>query len=250
VNWTHVIFGVALILISVGLLFVFALPPRSRPRVVLRPNQAFQHLRRAIGLSVENGTRMHVSIGTASIISPNNPSALIGLSTLERVSMISSVSDRPTVATSGDGTLAILSQDTTRAAYRRANCPEQFDPTQARLTGPTPFSYIAGTLPVIADERVSTNILVGNFGPEAALLADASERSGGFLMGASDSVPAQAALYATASEPLIGEELFAIPAYLKAGPTHEAGLRAQDVLRWIIAAGLVIGSLLALVGIL
>ncbi len=193
-NWTELIIGSLFILLALILMFVFALPPRaSRPKVVLRPIEAFQQLRRAIGLTVENGTRLHVSIGEASIVSPNNASALIGLSTLERVSFLSSVSDRPAVATSGDGSLALLSQDTVRAAYRMANCPEQYDPIQARLTGPTPFSYIAGTLPVISDERVSTNILVGNFGPEVALLTEASDRQTSFLLGASDSIPAQAA---------------------------------------------------------
>ena len=249
-NWTQSILGLLLILLSAGLMFVFALPRRSRPRVVLRPIQAFQRLRRAIGLTVENGTRLHVSIGEASIVSPNNASALVGLSTLERVSILSSVSDRPPIATSGDGSLAVLSQDTMRAAYRIANCPDQYDPAQARLSGPTPFSYIAGTLPVITNERVSTHILLGNYGPEIALLAEAADHENSFMLAGSDSLSAQAALYATAAEPLIGEELFAVPAYLQAGPTHAAGLRAQDVLRWLVIAGLIVGSFLALAGIL
>jgi hypothetical protein len=97
--------------------------------------------------------------------------------------MLSSVSDRPPVATSGDGTLALLSQDTLRAAYRIANIPEQYDPVQSRLTGPTSFSYVAGTLPGIHDERVSANILVGNFGPEIGLMLDAADREGRFYPG-------------------------------------------------------------------
>jgi hypothetical protein len=250
VNWTQSILGLLFILLSAGLLFTFSLPKgRTRSRVVLRPNQAFQRLQRAIGLAVENGTRLHVSIGQASIVSPNNASALTGLSTLERVGSLSSVSDRPPVVTSGDGTLAILSQDTLRSAYRASNNPELYDPTQARLSGPTPFSYIAGTLPVIYDERVSANILVGNFGPEVALLAEAGEKQNTFVMAASDAISAQSVVYATAGEPLIGEELFAIPAYLQAGQTHHAGLRAQDLLRWVVIAGLLGGSILKLLGI-
>jgi hypothetical protein len=249
VNWTQPILGLLLILISAGLLFAFSLPQRGRSRVVLRPMRAFQRLRRAIGLAVEDGTRLHVSLGQASIVSPNNASALIGLSTLERVGFLSSVSDRPPVATSGDGTLAILSQDTLNAAYRIANSPELYSPIQARLAGPTPFSYIAGTLPVIFDERVSANILVGNFGPESALLAEAADQEDSFMLAASDAVAAQSVMYATATEPLIGEELFAIPAYLQAGPTHQAGLRAQDVLRWLVAGVLVIGSILTFLGL-
>lgn len=247
-NWMQPVLGLLLILGSAGLLFAYSLPQRKRPRVVNRPIRAFQRLRRAIGQAVENGTRLHVSIGQASIVSPNNASALVGLNTVEQVGQLSSVSDRPPVVTSGDGTLAILSQDTLRAAYRLANNPESFSPVQARLAGPTPFSYIAGTLPIIHDERISANILVGNVGPEAALLADANDQEDAFLLAASDAIAAQSVLYASATEPLIGEELFAIPAYLQAGATQQASLRVQDVLRWVVIGVLGIGSILAFLG--
>ena len=249
-NWTQSILGLLFILVSAGLLFAFSLPEgRTRSRVALRPVQTFQRLQRAIGLAVENGTRLHVSIGQASIVSPNNASALVGLSTLERVGFLSSVSDRPPVATSGDGSLAILCQDTLRAAYRISNNPELYDPTQARLAGPTPFSYAVGAVPVIYDERVSANILVGNFGPEVAFLIEAGEKRNSFMVAASDAISAQSVVYATAGEPLIGEELFAIPAYLQAGQTHQAGLRAQDILRWVVVAALMMGSILKILGI-
>lgn len=248
-NWMQPVLGMLLILGSAGMLFAFALPQRTRSRVVNRPIRAFQRLRRAIGLAVEDGTRLHVSIGQASIVSLNNASALVGLSTIERVGQLSSVSDRPPVVTSGDGTLAILSQDTLRAAYRLANNSELYSPLQVRLAGPTPFSYIAGTLPVIYNERVSAHILVGNFGPEVALLADAADTEDSFMLAASDAIAAQAVLYASVTEPLIGEELFALPAYLQAGATHLASLRAQDVLRWLVIGALLIGSILAFLGL-
>lgn len=242
--------GLGLVLLAAGLMFFYSLPQRAQPkgqpraRVVLRPIQAMKRLRRAIGLAVEDGSRLHVSLGESSIISPTNASALAGLSTLERIGSLSSVSDRPPVATSGDGTQALLSQDTLRAAYRIANVPDQYDPAQARLTGPTPFSYAAGALPVIYDEHVSANILIGNFGPEVALMAEAADRQNEFTLAGSDSLAAQAVLYGTAREPLIGEELFAVPAYLNAKPIYRAALRAQDILRLILILVLIGGAVL------
>lgn len=254
-DWIVPALGLLLVLAAAALMFIFSLPGtvtrrRARSRVVLRPILAMQRLRRAIGLAVEDGSRLHVSLGKSSMVSPTNASALAALSALERIGTLSSLSDRPPVATSGDGGLALLSQDTLRAAYRISNNLERYDPAQARLTGPTPFSYVAGALPVLRDERVSANILIGNFGPEVVLMVDAAERENAFTLAASDALPAQAALYAAAREPLIGEELFAVPAYLQAGPTQAASLRVQDVLRWTVVVVLLVGFVLATLGIL
>jgi hypothetical protein len=43
---------------------------------------------------------------------------------------------------------------------------------------------------------------------------------------------------------LIGEELYAASAYLKAGPAHYATLSAQDVLRWVLVAAILVGAIL------
>ena len=243
------IVALALVLISAGLIFLLSTPRLKKYRT-FRSLPAFEQLRRAIGLAVENGTRIHVSLGKGSLTQNTSAAGLSGLATLSRIAHISSISDRPPLATSGNGVLAILSQDALQGAYRATNNLELYDPDRGRLTGPTPLSYVAGTLPIAAGEHVSTHILTGNFGPEIALLVEAAEMKSAFTLGASDSLPAQAALYACAQEPLIGEELFAIPAYLNAGPAHSASLMVQDVLRWGLIVVLVLGSFLKLLGIL
>ena len=48
---------------------------------------------------------------------------------------------------------------------------------------------------------------------------------------------------------LIGEELFAVPAYLQAGPFHVASLQVQDILRWVVIALILGGVVLKLVGV-
>lgn len=249
-NLVQPLLGFILVAASAGLMGLFLLPRARKMRRVFRQIPALQKLRRSIGLSVEEGGRIHVSIGKASIFSPTNASALAGLSTLERIGQLSSVSDRPPVVTSGDGSLSILSQDTLRAAYRISNAQEQYDPERARLAGPTPFSYIAGALPVLRGERVSTNILIGNIGPEAVLLTEAADQQNAFTLAASDALATQAALYAAAQEPLIGEELFAVPAYLQAGPVFQVSLLIQDILRWLVIILIILAFILARLGII
>ena len=148
--------------------------------------------------------------------------------------------------------MAILSQDTLHTASQ-ASAQGTYDPAAGRLTGLTPFSYAAGAMPAIRDENISANVLMGNFGVEVALLAEAAERANTFTLAGSDNLAAQAVLYASAQEPLIGEELYAAGAYLGAGPVHEVSLLVQDILRWLIIVAILVGALfqlLKLIGIL
>jgi hypothetical protein len=146
--------------------------------------------------------------------------------------------------------LAVLSQDTLQAAYQSAGAEELFQPANGRLGGLTPFSYAAAAMTVTHQEQVSTDVLIGDFGSEVALIADAAERENALLIAASNDPAAQAILFASASEPLVGEELFAAPAYIGNAPSHSASLQVQDILRWLIILALLAGAGLKMVGLL
>ena len=241
--------GLSLVLITAVLLAVLARVRRkSTPR--LRPIAGLSRLYRAFGLSVEDGSRLLLALGGTSLLSRHAAAALAGLGLLREVTQKASVSDRPPVAVSGDAVLALLSQDSLQAGYRSIGAVEYYDPSTGRLAGLTPFSSAAATMTMLRDEHVSTAVLIGRFGPEAALIADSAARSGATLLGASADPAAQAALFATASEALIGEELFAAPAYFSGRPSFVAGLTVQDILRWIIVLGVVVGAVLKFVGVI
>jgi hypothetical protein len=235
-------------LVAAILLLVFAFLRRKSPSV-LRRIDAYERLSRAVGLAVEGGTRLHVSIGRGNLFTARGGSALAGLAMLRRLSEQTSPSDRPPVVTSGDASLAILAQDTLQSGYRAAGAEDQYRFTTGRLTGLTPFAFAAGTMPVMSDEDVSANVVIGDLGPEAALLAEVSNSREADLIAVSDNLAAQSVLYAATQEPLIGEELFAAGAYLGAGNAHEASLQTQDVLRWLVILAILGGAVMKFIGI-
>jgi hypothetical protein len=239
--------GLALVVLSAFLLLILSLIKRKSPPK-LRGIPALTRLYRAVGLSVEDGTRLLIGLGGASLLTQNGGAPLAGLGLLRHLTERTSLSDRPPIAAAGESSLALLAQDTIEAGYQGAGAGEFYEPTTGRLTGMTPFSSVAGMIPILHDENVSTTVLVGHFGVEAALLAEASERENTFLVGSSDALSSQAALFASAHETLIGEELFAASTYLGAGPSHSASLTVQDVLRWIIILVLLAGTVLKLIG--
>lgn len=237
-----------LVLIVAGLLLLAFTLWRRRTPASLRRIEAYDRLNREVGLAVENGTRLHISLGRGSLFTARGGSALAGLAMLRRIVERTSVSDRPPIVTSGDASVAILSQDTSQSGYRAAGAEEQFRVTAGRLTGLSPFAYAAGTLPIARDENVSAHVLLGDLGAESALIAEAADRRNASLVAASDNLSAQAVFYAAAQDPLIGEELFAAGAYTGAGASHEASLNVQDILRWLVIVVMLIGAALTIFG--
>jgi hypothetical protein len=247
VNWIGLAgFGLVIFsaILMAGLAFL-----RRKSTPAFREIPAFARLRKAIGLAVEEGSRLHISLGRGGLTTPQSAAELAGLEMLRRIAELTSASDRPPIATSGDGAVTILSQDALLSSEQAA-LSTGYDATAARLTGLTPFSYAAGALSVMQDENVSANVLMGNFGVEVALLTDTAERENTSILAGSDNLSAQAILYASAQDPLIGEELYAAGAYIKARPFHTASLTTQDILRWLIVIGILVGALLKLAGVL
>jgi hypothetical protein len=241
-------------LLAFGLVLLTALSSlvlaylRRKSGISLRIIPAYRNLRRAVGRVVEDGSRLHLSLGRGGLVTPQSASSLAGLALLRRLGNITSITDRPPIATCGESAVTLLAQSTLQRVAEEMHLAP--DPSSARLTGLTPFSYAAGAIPAIRDENVSITMMMGNFGVEAALLLDACDRANVLSVAGSDHLTAQAVIYAGAGEPLIGEEVYAAGAYLESSPLQAASLVVQDGLRWLLIAILVGGVLLKVAGLL
>lgn len=227
--------GAIVFLTFSGLVFFFSSKRiRTKFPPVFRKLTAAIKLRRAIGLAVEDGTRLHLSLGSGSMVDPANPSALAGLSALNRISQMASTSDLPPMCTSGSGDLQILSQDVLRGNAIDTHNLSQLDPGLARMTGVTPFSYAVGAVESMQESGTSANVFMGDFGAEAGLICDGADNQKMYKLAGSNSIIAQSIFFALADDTLIGEELYALPAYLGVQAAHQASLRVQDILRFVV----------------
>lgn len=235
--------GIVVIVLFVGLIIFFLFIEEDDKEKKFRPIPAYDKIKQEINIAVEDGTQLHISLGRGGITGPESASALAGLSILKQVIEKSSVCDHPPVASTGNAVISILAQDTIRGTSKAISVSEQGRNPSGELVGVTPFSYAAGTLTIIRDDNVSANVHTGWLGNEVAWLTTAGERQSSPTIAGTAGLPGQAIIYASASDPLIGEDLFVGGAYLGAGKVHEASISAQDVVRWIIVI-LIIGSVL------
>jgi len=240
--------GIVVVILFVGTMITFYLIKRDAERTELREIRGYRRLTREIGKSVESGTQMHISLGWGGITGSESASALAGLSILKQIIKESSICDYPPVSSSGDATVAILAEDTIRDTSQAINIKSGKRST-GELVGLTPFSYAVGTLTTIRSPRVSANVLTGWYGNEVIWPTSAGERQGTPVISGTADLPAQAIMYASATDPLIGEELFVGGAYLGGGKIHEASVNAQDIFRWVVIGLIALGAALNLLGV-
>jgi hypothetical protein len=250
-NSIEPLIGFAVVILFAVLTVFFSVKKvRNKFPPIFRKLAGAYKLRHAIGLAVEDGTRLHVSLGSGNITESTNSSGLVGLSTLNRIGQLASNSDLPPMSTSGNGSFQVLSQDVSRQNMIESNSSDLLDPGLAQLSGVTPFSYAAGVMEAMHDSGVSSNVFIGSFGAEAGLICDAAGKNQTYSLAGSESMVGQSVFFAGVEDTLIGEELYALPAYLGYHPAHQASVRVQDIFRAILILFLLGGVILKMLGVI
>ena len=93
-------------------------------------------------------------------------------------------------------------------------------------------------------EPVLANVMAGTFDANIGLIDQAAQNNDlPQLSGVADA-RALAVMAASTDNLLVGEELYAAKAYLRAQLPHLAGLRAADIVRILISGGIVVGTII------
>ncbi len=80
-----------------------------------------------------------------------------------------------------------------------------------------PCRMLSEYLPALQNEQTSMMVAGGMLGAEINLILDTAEDESVKILAASDSPVGQAVAFSSPVDVLIGEEIFALPAYLHAG---------------------------------
>jgi len=241
--------GLGLVLFGLLMYLAFTFLVRAGFRPTLRPLAGYERLSDQVGQAIESGGRLHVSLGPNSIIDARTVTTIAGLSILDEAAIQSTIGDHPPVVTTSDSTTLPVAADAVRRAYRRTNQLDNYSSQSARLVALDAVSLAGGATSIIHDDYVKANILVGSFGPEVALMAEAGNRVDIPQTIGSDRLEGLAAAFVMADEPLIGEEMYVSRAYLTDEPDATGALAAQDVLRWFIIGLIIFGTVLQTLGL-
>jgi hypothetical protein len=260
-------------------LFLFFLPVfffaywavKRGAHLALRPIEAYSALKGILAHAAEAGQPVHLSLGIAGIGDQATADTTAGLNVLEYLAERAAISASPPIVTVANATALPVAQDLLRRAYNRQGYPEEYDAARARFVAPTDptlqssavptpavyagsphdaFAYAAGTMQLLSKQKLIANVMVGQFGDEFLLLGETGARANLTQIGGTSAASVLPFVYATMSHPLIGEEIYAGGAYLLDKPAHLSSLLAQDVLRWVLVAGVAVAIVLRTAGLI
>lgn len=232
------ILGLVILLGTLPLLFYLGARVRAGRHAQLRTLPGVDGLPREVGRSAETAQPLHVSVGVDGVGGASTALTWAGLSLLSHLAGKAAACATPLVVTVADPTVLPIAQNMLRRAYRRSGNPEAYKATDVRFIAPVPLAYAAGVATLLDNDRLSANVMVGSFGLEYLLIGEAgADRRLRQIVGAADP-QVLPFVYATADEPMIGEEMFAAAAYTGRGRAQIASLLTEDVLRWLVVAGI------------
>lgn len=204
-----------------------------RERIVLRQLPAYTLLPQWTSEALESDRPLHFSFGGSGLGSASTPLTLANAETFTLLARRATVGTQTPLMTMSDAGTLPLGYDVLRRAYRARGRVDLFrlGAVQWYPDGARSLAFAAALTGIAADRRVSGHVLLGSYGSELALILDAAARRGQHTIAASDQIEGQAVAFAMADEPVIGEEMFAAPAYLGGGAAQMGSVIALDVLR-------------------
>jgi hypothetical protein len=245
---TQIITVLILLLTMVVSVIVTQFVRRRRNLYALRPIPAYTALPLVVGEAIEANRPIHVSFGSAGLGGSTTPLTLASAELLYQTAERAAIGGVAPILTVSDPTAIPLGQDTLRRAYQSRGLMDNYRRGSVRWypAGARSLAFAAALTATLGDDKVSANILIGSFGAELALVAEASIRRDRTVIASSDQLEGQAVAFAMADYPLIGEEIFTAGAYLGDSPSQTAGVVTQDVLRWLLIGVIFIPAAIAI----
>jgi len=248
-----VLAGVLLILFCL-LFYVFWALWQRRGRlgqIVLRPLHPAETLRAALHRAAEMGEEVHVSPGVGSLHQAGSAGeTLAGLQSVQGVACEALPLGVPVRVTTNDALVSLVAEGSLERALESAGRPAGLEASSDFIAQDNPVAYAAGALSTLQRPSVQGNVLIGAFGEEMLLLGEVGAEETTFQIAGAARPAAASLLPLMTQDFLLGEEIYALGAYLNPRPARTVSLLAQDGVRWALILLIVIGVVLATFGVL
>ena len=140
-----------------------------------------------------------------------------------------------------------VTEEAIRDAYSAAGRPDQFNSDDVRFLSNQQFAFAASVAGVMWREKVAASFLFGSYFAEAMIFAETGQQLGAIQVAGTPTTTQIPFFIAACDYVIIGDEFYAASAYLSREPTALGSLVGQDVVKGLLLAIVVFGSLFATV---
>ncbi|MEC7241348.1 MAG: DUF6754 domain-containing protein [Myxococcota bacterium] len=141
-----------------------------------------------------------------------------------------------------------VADEVVKAGYFQAGHPDAYNASNIRFISSEQFAFCAGTNGIMLREKPATNIYFGRFFAESLILAETGFVNRSIQIAGTAEATQLPFFVAACDYTLIGEELFAVSAYLSKDPRLVSSLKASDIVKVLCVAALLLGTVLHSMG--
>lgn len=213
--------GVALFLYSMR-------AKKSSEELYVRRIAGVDAIEEAVGRSTEMGRPVLYVTGVEDI---TNIQTIASLLVLGHVSKMTAEYDTDIKVANFYPITMAVAEEIVRQGYANAGRPDAHKPENVLFISSEQFAFAAGVNGIILRDRPATNIYLGRFFAESLILAETGYVTKAIQI-AGTAEPTQLPFFVAACDyTLLGEEIFAVSAYLTREPSLLAMLKSTDLLK-------------------
>ena len=213
----------------------------------IRTIEGLDAIEEAVGRAVEMGRPVHSCPGGGGFDSQYAQQTIAAIGVIGHVAKLcASRGAELKVSVNVAHTLPAV-EEMIRTSYISEGQLEQYSPEIVRYlpNQNALFSYCMG---MFEREKIAANIMVGAYFWEAIVLAEHGGSVGAMQIGGTARQSQLPAFVASCDYLIIGDEMFAANAYISQDEQQIANIAGQDIVRIIILALMVLGTLASLAG--
>jgi hypothetical protein len=153
----------------------------------------------------------------------------------------------PLIVPVKDSVVLTFAEEAVKQGCLDAGRPDAFIADNVRYLSNEQFAYCAGVAGIMNREKPAANIMLGMFFAESLILAETGFSTGAIQVAGSAKQHQLPFFVAACDYTIIGEEYFAVTAYLTREPGLLGTIRAADLTKVYAIAALVVGVVMATV---
>lgn len=178
------------------------------------------------------------------------PTTIASMNILSHIAEKTAAYDCEIVYPTHDPVIMAVAQEVVKESYARVGYPDRYKEDNITYVTSSQFGYAAAVDGLISRNKPASIFLLGTFEAESLILAETGNSINAIQIAGTDSTIQLSFFIVACDYTLIGEELFAASGYLSNDLSILASVKAQDIMKVLIALFLITAIIWATIQVL